>query len=659
MPAPTYQSHATAAAAAAASIACNVPSGVADGDLLVARVYTLNNPDVTHSTPAGWTLIRVDATTNPTVNRVSTYSRIAASEPASYTFSFAGSPSDALAAISRVTGAHASSPIDAHASNLYSATTTPHECPSVTTSVDECLLLLFDALPIASTTETAPGGSTQQYQFVSSGGVTARSSLATKEAATAGATGANSWSLSTARVGVATSVAIAPAAAPSDVIAIASPVANQGFQRIGGQATATVSGTYSGPSAPTAIEWRTNSGTWATLDAAPSGGTFSGDAAIPEGVNDVQVRFANDTGVNDSVANVRVGDVFLWIGQSNQSGRLTNGQAFTGGVACSIFDESGVWSTLASNYKDPNETLFSVLPRLASLIVDDTGVPAIFVCRTSGASGVVAPDADWADGGGEFSAATTAVQSSAINGATLILFGQGERDAVNGIAAATYAAAETAMLDAMQAAQGALAGVKMATMSIGELAAATTGDISSIQQAKIDNWNSDPDIVPGPTAHDQDFPDDAHWTSDAQAVILAGRWWRAIRAAVYGGGEDARGPRFASATFENEVVTVSLAGGVSPLVNGDDATGWEVSDGVGTRTVSATSADGLIVSLICDQPLTSPVSLSYGRGDTAVGTTTTDSGSIQALPIESFVNQPASSPAAIAARGVFAPAFAG
>lgn len=429
------------------------------------------------------------------------------------------------------------------------------------------------------------------------------------------------------------------AATASDSISVSTPVQYQTLQRDGSsEADIVITGTYSG--SPTAIEASFNGGDYATIDASPSGGSFSGTlSAQAAGTGTLTVRWTNDTGVSDTVANFRIGDVFLWIGQSNQDGRFTNSQAFSGGVGCSIYDEDDAWINLASGYQAPGQSTYSVLPLLASHIVGETGVPCAFICETEGATGLVSPDANWASGGARYTAAMTAVSASGINGCKLILWYQGERDAVNDIETAAYAAAESAMLDAMQAAQSALSGVKMVSANIGEGSTATSDQISAIQQAKIANWNNDDDILPGPTAHDQEFSDGLHWKTDAQAVILAGRWWRCIKAAAFSGTEDPRGPRLASATYVDDTITLTLTGGETPIANGTDTTGWIVADGNGSRTVSSVSISTRTVTITCDQTLADTVTVSYADGSGAVGTTTVDGGSIKPMPIEPFVDE--------------------
>jgi hypothetical protein len=88
-----------------ASIAttCNVPASTANGDLLLAFVQTSGNS--TPSALSGWTIIGTATTGSASTDSVITaYARIAASEPANYTFDRTVS-SDAWVDMLRITGA--------------------------------------------------------------------------------------------------------------------------------------------------------------------------------------------------------------------------------------------------------------------------------------------------------------------------------------------------------------------------------------------------------------------------------------------------------------------------------------------------------------------------------------------------------------------------
>ena len=77
-----YQSVATAQGSAT----CNKPSGVANGDLMIAHVAVYDNTGVTVSPPSGWTLLRGPTRNNGFFNMTAyTFYKVAGgSEPSSY-----------------------------------------------------------------------------------------------------------------------------------------------------------------------------------------------------------------------------------------------------------------------------------------------------------------------------------------------------------------------------------------------------------------------------------------------------------------------------------------------------------------------------------------------------------------------------------------------
>jgi len=94
------------------------------------------------------------------------------------------------------------------------------------------------------------------------------------------------------------------------------------FQRDGSnQATGVrVTGTYDGdPDGP--IEWRFAGGSWATLDATPTGGEFDETVTLQGPAQGaLEVRFAANPSVSAALSYVGVGDLYLCAGQSNAAG---------------------------------------------------------------------------------------------------------------------------------------------------------------------------------------------------------------------------------------------------------------------------------------------------------------------------------------------------
>jgi hypothetical protein len=414
------------------------------------------------------------------------------------------------------------------------------------------------------------------------------------------------------------------------------PAENSFYQRDGAsEADIAVSGWY-GTGTPTAIEYQLDGGSWAMLDASPSSGFFSGVINnIAAGDHTISVRWSNNTSKTASVENVRVGDVFGWIGQSNAAGRFTNGQAYTGAFGSYSFDQGGVFRPIESNYKESDETTFSVLPLLASLIEADQEVPLLFIDIGESASGLL--NGEWEQAGGEYTEFINAFRASGAVGIRAICWYQGERDAAVGETQADYQTAESLMIDTMQADLVTTADLISANIAlyVGE----PDADINAIRLAKINRWVNDADIHPGPTGHDQNFGDGLHWRTDAEALTLAGRWWRTISAALYGGTEAARGPQFVSAIRSGVVVTVTFTGGEGNLQSQTDPTGFKFTDNGTPITINSSSANGTnAVDLVLNGTPSGTELISFASGNDAVGATLSDSGTYP-LPPEPFVDE--------------------
>lgn len=81
-----------------------------------------------------------------------------------------------------------------------------------------------------------------------------------------------------------------------------------------------VTGTYDGDP-DGAIEWRYNGGSWATLDATPTGGEFDEVVTLQGPAQGaLEVRFAAKPSVSAALSYVGVGDLYLCAGQSNAAG---------------------------------------------------------------------------------------------------------------------------------------------------------------------------------------------------------------------------------------------------------------------------------------------------------------------------------------------------
>src|SRR5690606_21105560 len=114
-----------------------------------------------------------------------------------------------------------------------------------------------------------------------------------------------------------------------------------------GRADIEISGTYTGT--PTAIEARWNGGSWATIDAAPAGGTFSGTlASQAKGQGTLEVRHVDTPANVASQEYVGVGVILACLGQSNMVGQTAGAAGvFQSGnsanYVATVFTNEDVW----------------------------------------------------------------------------------------------------------------------------------------------------------------------------------------------------------------------------------------------------------------------------------------------------------------------------
>jgi len=187
-------------------VSVSKPSGTVDGDLLLGHfglqhgggaVITPPLTDLWDEISANW-------------EGEACGDIAGASEPSSYTWSV-DSDSRLVAVMMRITGADGTSPIHkvGTANSGGSGTAT---CPSVTTTVDGCLILRMITKRWISYGVTLPGGLTEAYSEGSSSNSYAPHVYAAYEIqSSAGATGTQDFTLSASTLWVANTIAIAPA----------------------------------------------------------------------------------------------------------------------------------------------------------------------------------------------------------------------------------------------------------------------------------------------------------------------------------------------------------------------------------------------------------------------------------------------------------------
>ena len=144
----------------ASSIVLNKPSGVVDGDLMVAIIAWNSGSAYTLTTLSGWTLIRNTNTDSANLN-ISSFYKIASSEGSSYTWSFSNSV-EAVGATIRIDTFNSSTPVDTSngASTSGGNTTSLTFADTITPSLAN-ELILFPILARNSSARNLTGHSAQ------------------------------------------------------------------------------------------------------------------------------------------------------------------------------------------------------------------------------------------------------------------------------------------------------------------------------------------------------------------------------------------------------------------------------------------------------------------------------------------------------------------
>jgi hypothetical protein len=182
-----------------ATVSCNVPSNVVNGNLMLAFALSgaPDNP-ASITNPAGWTSIILETGVDGLYFRPYSLSyRVANSEPSSYSWTVTSGATDDAVAIIRVTGANTSSPISGTPVVDHHLTTTPTS-PSVTTAHADALAVFGFCVNGGWSLNAEDAG----YPSGTSGVFARRSrqhssgvvfALATQVIASAGATGSKAW----------------------------------------------------------------------------------------------------------------------------------------------------------------------------------------------------------------------------------------------------------------------------------------------------------------------------------------------------------------------------------------------------------------------------------------------------------------------------------
>jgi len=169
--------------------AAGAPSGVADGDILFTLIKRITDTDPTTS-PSGWTLLGKDITTGGSGHWL--YYKIAASEPADYTWGWAGSQRTGIQVIAYRDGFDTADPIDVVSNTSYETSNNNARAASISAAAANSPLIYFGNFHTSSsrtwTAPASPAGFAEDLDAYGGGARWARE-VASQVLAASGATG--------------------------------------------------------------------------------------------------------------------------------------------------------------------------------------------------------------------------------------------------------------------------------------------------------------------------------------------------------------------------------------------------------------------------------------------------------------------------------------
>ncbi len=319
-------------------------------------------------------------------------------------------------------------------------------------------------------------------------------------------------------------------------ITLVTPVSYRVFQRnASNYGDIAITATYTGT--PGRVEASWNGGAWSTIQVEPSGGNISGTlTGQSAGQGTLSVRWVGNP---DSVVTrtlVGVGDIFIIAGQSNAVGYTPGNQSYSHAtLKAGLFGNDYNWKELADPVDDETNQVDSVSldashggscwPDLATEYLDHMGIPCAFVpCALAGTSITV-----WQPGANHQDRTTlygSMVYRALQTGAKVVLWWQGENDAQDGMAEATY----NSWLDALANAIYSDLGIKLMPCKLEILNDAPWNfNTAPVNNAINTAWGDNSNVATGPSFTDQDWGG-PHYGS-TEAPLVGGRWWTAISTA--------------------------------------------------------------------------------------------------------------------------------
>lgn len=470
---------------------------------------------------------------------------------------------------------------------------------------------------------------------------------------------------------------------PAGTISITNPTTYKVFQRNGSnQANIALNGTYT--TSPTAIEARWNGGSWTTIDASPSGGTYSATLSNQTGgQGTLEVRFSNAITITASKSYIGVGDIYVIAGDSNASGDGANLQTYSHAtLKAAMFKNNDSWAELDdptdsstgqnifrasydSAVTDGSTNKGSIWPLLATKIMADQNVPVAFIpaarwaSTVSGAAPTLNNTANWrrydlspsassnlygdmwtkifnAGGGTQYGVVKGVIFHEGINDFNIISDGQ----------RANYKTQLNTFVDNIMTNFG----VKTMFSLPGDCdpvlyACDIVDGFDNVREVIKEVWNENANMAPGAVFYDIDktspMGDGVHFEDNASLQTVTDRLWLALRDEYYAT-TDARGPQLTTAQYNAAKTDVYLTFTEAslPILPASGAEGIRVYDNGVQATISSvtrTANNTLKVSLASAAAGTVTVSICEYR-DCYGQTVITDSSAYN-LPVENISGQ--------------------
>jgi hypothetical protein len=224
------------------------------------------------------------------------------------------------------------------------------------------------------------------------------------------------------------------------------------------------------------------------------------------------------------------------------SGRGTNNQVYGHAtLKAGLFSNAYAWRELSDPYDmatSQTDTVSSdsspaaagsFIPLLATEIMADQGVPVAFVPAAKGGVSITS----WLPGGDHQDRTTlygSMVYRALQTGAKAVLWWQGETDAIDGMAQATY----NGHLDTIANAVDTDLGVPLMACKLQNSSAITDSpNEAAINAAIAEAWADNANVLEGPDLSDIGSDDAYHLQTDAKLLTAAQRWWAKLAAEFY------------------------------------------------------------------------------------------------------------------------------